>query len=170
MTRKLLLVLTGALVLTTIAWASSPPSFDLLWGGQGGSNGKFNFPRDLVVSNTTLQVYVADRGNHRIQYFDGITGNFINKWGTLGSGNTNLRFPSGVALDASDNVYVSDNGNDRVVILSAPARIRLELRVSEAERADPAWLAATSERIAAEMAVVDSRGNQRHVVTELNGR
>jgi len=59
---------------------------------------------------------------------------------------------------------------DRVVILSAPARIRLELRVSEAERADPAWLAATSERIAAEMAVVDSRGNQRHVVTELNGR
>ena len=40
---------------------------------------------------------------------------------------------------------------DRVVLLSVPARIRLELAVSEAERSDPAWLAAASDRIAAEM-------------------
>lgn len=40
---------------------------------------------------------------------------------------------------------------DRIILLSTPAQIRLELPVSAAQRADEAWAAATYERIAAEM-------------------
>ncbi len=41
---------------------------------------------------------------------------------------------------------------DRVILLAAPARIVSELAVSDAQRADPDWLAASGRAIAAEMA------------------
>jgi NitT/TauT family transport system ATP-binding protein len=41
---------------------------------------------------------------------------------------------------------------DRVVLLSAPARIQREIRVLPAQRTDPEWMMATTQLIAAEMA------------------
>jgi DNA-binding beta-propeller fold protein YncE len=39
------------------------------WGERGGQPGDFNTPHSLVVDNNDV-VYVADRGNSRIQAFD----------------------------------------------------------------------------------------------------
>ena len=39
------------------------------WGERGGQPGNFNTPHSLVVDNNNI-VYVADRGNSRIQTFD----------------------------------------------------------------------------------------------------
>ena len=39
---------------------------------------------------------------------------FSHKWGTQGSGNGQLPFPYGVAVDNSGNVYVCDVGNSRI--------------------------------------------------------
>ena len=39
---------------------------------------------------------------------------FSSKWGSQGSGDGQFRFPIGVALDSSDNVYVSDSLNQRI--------------------------------------------------------
>ena len=36
------------------------------------------------------------------------------KWGTAGSGNTNFTNPGQVAIDASGNIYIADNGNSRI--------------------------------------------------------
>ncbi len=36
------------------------------------------------------------------------------KWGSAGSGNTNFNNPGQVAIDASGNIYIADNGNSRV--------------------------------------------------------
>ena len=41
-------------------------------------------------------------------------GAYVTKWGTYGSDNGQLFGPSGVAVDDSGNVYVADEGNNRV--------------------------------------------------------
>jgi tripartite motif-containing protein 71 len=39
---------------------------------------------------------------------------FSSKWGTLGSADGQFRYPFGVALDSSGNVFVTDQGNHRI--------------------------------------------------------
>lgn len=101
---------------------TSTGSFITKWGSRGTGNGEFDSPTGVAV-DAGGHVYVADSGiggdgdnglgNHRIQKFTS-TGAFIRKWGGRGSGNGQFEFPSDVTVDASGNVYVSDNANDRV--------------------------------------------------------
>jgi tripartite motif-containing protein 71 len=39
---------------------------------------------------------------------------FITKWGSQGEGDGQFHFPTDVALDSSDNVYVADTNNNRI--------------------------------------------------------
>lgn len=48
------------------------------WGERGSAPGQFNAPHSIVVDARGL-VYVADRGNRRIQVFDG-QGKLLNQW------------------------------------------------------------------------------------------
>jgi tripartite motif-containing protein 71 len=83
------------------------------WGGFGTSgNGTFNVPYDVAIDNIG-DVYVVD-GLDRVQKFSS-TGVFKNQWGGTGSGNTQLNQPRGIAIDASNMVYVVDMNNHRVV-------------------------------------------------------
>ena len=41
-------------------------------------------------------------------------GTFILKWGSNGTGNGQFNIPRGIAIDASENVFVVDNGHDRI--------------------------------------------------------
>ena len=66
-----------------------------------------------VAVDVSGNVYVADTGNHRIQKFDS-EGNFLRKWGTLGSGDGQFGYPYGVAADGSGNVYVADTDSHRI--------------------------------------------------------
>jgi tripartite motif-containing protein 71 len=83
------------------------------WGGGGAHEGAFNSPRGLAV-DLSGNVYVADKGNHRIQKFtsDGV---FVMQWGTLGAGAGQLHSPSGIAADGLGHIYVADTGNHRMV-------------------------------------------------------
>lgn len=58
-------------------------------------------------------VYVADRSNSHIQKFDG-DGNFLQKWGSTGSGEEQLNLPNAVAVDASGKIFVADRFNNRI--------------------------------------------------------
>ncbi len=90
--------------------------------------GQFNEPWG-VATDAKGRVYVADTWNHRIQVFDQ-DGNFLGQWGDarlvdaeadpLGRQGTPLGFygPRGVAVDAQGNVYVTDTGNERVLVYS----------------------------------------------------
>ena len=51
------------------------------WGERGGSNGNFNTPHSIVLDKNQ-NLYVADRGNSRIQLFD-TDGNFKAVWNNL---------------------------------------------------------------------------------------
>ncbi len=82
------------------------------WGTIGFGDGQFNIPSQ-VATDAAGNVYVADRGNNRIQKFSR-TGAYITQWGTLGSGDGQFNSPSGIATDAAGNVFVADFSNFRI--------------------------------------------------------
>ena len=61
-------------------------------------------------------VYVADHDNDHISVFTA-HGVFIRHFGHQGSGEGEFNKPYGITVDMLGNLYVSDSGNNRVVIL-----------------------------------------------------
>jgi DNA-binding beta-propeller fold protein YncE len=51
--------------------------------------------------------------SNRVQKFNS-NGTFIAKWGTPGINDTQFNNPTGIAVDASGNVYITDTDNNRV--------------------------------------------------------
>lgn len=80
--------------------------------------GHLSMPCGVAV-NSAHQVFVVDRGHHRIAVFakDGsITGSF----GRQGHGQGELSHPRGVAVNPRTNeVIVADTGNKRILVFSA---------------------------------------------------
>jgi DNA-binding beta-propeller fold protein YncE len=72
-----------------------------------------------VAVNSAHQVFVADRGNHRIAVFDKY-GSMTGSFGWQGRGNGELSHPRAVAVNPRTNhVIVADTGNKRIVVFSA---------------------------------------------------
>jgi streptogramin lyase len=79
---------------------SAEGKFIRSWGKQGSGPGEFNNPHSLAMDSTG-RLFVADRGNSRIQIFDQ-NGNFLEQWRQFGR-------PSGVYIDRKDILYVADS-------------------------------------------------------------
>jgi DNA-binding beta-propeller fold protein YncE len=75
------------------------------WGKTGYAPGEFRMPHSIAI-DARGRVFVADRGNNRIQIFDQ-EGNFLAQWTQFGR-------PSGITFDAKDQVYVTDSESDNV--------------------------------------------------------
>ena len=58
---------------------------------------------------------VCDKDNHRIQLFD-LSGKFVAKFGTKGSGMGEFRSPVSAAVLSDGKIVVSDIGNSRIQI------------------------------------------------------
>jgi DNA-binding beta-propeller fold protein YncE len=56
---------------------------------------------------------VVDTNNHRVQKFTS-NGGYLTQWGSQGSGNSQFKYPTRVAVDGSGNVYVADTDNHRL--------------------------------------------------------
>jgi hypothetical protein len=111
------------------------------FGVYGIGNTEFNRPQDVGVGirldqvSTTAQrlvdVYVADTGNHRIQYFDE-TGSYQYQFGRYGVGEEQFNSPAGVAVDRlppaqypdavgrEGDIFIMDTGNHRGQCSSRP--------------------------------------------------
>ena len=70
------------------------------WGHHGTGPGEFETPHMLAMDSSG-RLFVADRGNNRIQIFDQ-SGRYLTEWRQFGR-------PSGVYINKNDDVYVSDS-------------------------------------------------------------
>lgn len=59
-------------------------------------------------------VYVSSRNNHKICRFT-TSGNYLDSFGSQGSGDTEFDYPCGIAI-SGDNIYIADRGNERIVV------------------------------------------------------
>jgi len=72
-----------------------------------------------VAVNSAHQVFVVDRGHHRIAVFDKY-GSMTGSFGRKGSGQGELSHPRAVAVNPrTSHVIVADTGNKRIVVFSA---------------------------------------------------
>ncbi len=60
------------------------------------------------------RVYVTDPEGYRVLIFDA-AGNYIGRFGSFGADSANFGLPNGIAIDAQDNVYIADAGNNRIL-------------------------------------------------------
>jgi peptidylamidoglycolate lyase len=74
------------------------------WGSYGTEPGQFDVPHSIAL-DSERRVYVADRGNARLQIFDA-SGQFLTEWKGRSLGR-----PWAVRIDAKGNVFLIDGGD-----------------------------------------------------------
>jgi sugar lactone lactonase YvrE len=76
------------------------------WGKEGSAPGEFATPHGLAFDSKG-RLFVADRGNNRIQIFDQ-EGKFLAEWKQFSR-------PSGIYIDKNDVIYVADSESNSKV-------------------------------------------------------
>lgn len=82
---------------------SADGRFEFAWGRRGTGNGEFDTPHAIAIDEMG-RIYVADRGNRRVQLFDQ-TGRFLSQWN-----DPRLGRPYSLAVSAGHGVVV-DGGD-----------------------------------------------------------
>lgn len=110
-------VAASGCVVTTLAGKADVP------GGVDGVGAEARFSTEVlfIVIDSAGMLYVNDKNNHAIRKItpDGVVTTFAGKLGESGSADgvgSAARFfvPEGLAIDASDNLYVGDTGNQTI--------------------------------------------------------
>jgi DNA-binding beta-propeller fold protein YncE len=84
------------------------------WGIRGTGAGQLLEPADISIDGNSNAIYVADKGNNRIQKFDS-KGNSLQSWGTFGSSSGQFNAPGDVVVDSANGyVFIADIGNNRI--------------------------------------------------------
>lgn len=83
-------------------------------GGYGWDQSSFDSPSDIFAA--TLNVYISDKNNHRIQRFDKDL-NFVSSLSTRSSDNKDTRFgyPLSCTVSNQGDMFVLDSENKRIV-------------------------------------------------------
>jgi sugar lactone lactonase YvrE len=180
------ILLTVAALVTASAGINTAAAGDgLLWFGYSGDGGpataaRLNQPNGVVVDSSG-NIYIADTVNHRIRKVTASTGIITTVAGssTIGNGSglpgngaggysgdggpataAELDFPEGVAVDGSGNIYIADNGNNRIRKVTASTGIITTVAGIGKRGYSGDGGAATAARVYAPFGVaLDSSGN-----------
>lgn len=129
---------------------SKDGKFIKAWGKKGSGPGEFDTLHRLAMDSKG-RLFVADRGNNRIQIFDQ-DGNFIAQWRQFGR-------PSGIFISKDDTLYSVDSQSDA---MTNPG-VKRGIRIGSAKDGSVKWFIpdlSTNPAIAlAEGVSVDSSGN-----------
>lgn len=82
---------------------SKDGKFMKTWGRKGTGPSEFNAPHSLAFDSKG-RLFVADRGNNRIQIFDQ-DGKLLDQWRQFSR-------PTGIYIDAHDTLFVADSDSD----------------------------------------------------------
>jgi len=100
----------------------------------GTNEGRFNYIGKCAL-DVQGNLYITDRGNHRIQKFDA-QGNFLRFFGGYGTGPGQFNFPWGVKVDQQGFLYVADLMNSRIQKLNPDGSVALIIRNVQARNID----------------------------------
>lgn len=116
-------------VITTVAGSGPTGHTNGDFSGDGGlaTEALLNYPSNVTIDEAG-NLYIADSYNHRVRQVLSATGiiTTVAGSGLSGSGNggysgdggaateARLNFPTGVAVDKLGNLYIADNGNQRI--------------------------------------------------------
>jgi secreted PhoX family phosphatase len=97
---------------------SATGTYESQFGSYGSSTGQFSYPANIAI-DASGNIWVVDEGNNRVEEFSS-TGTYKSQLGctsgacSSGSSNGQFYYPSGIAIDASGNIWVGDTLNNRV--------------------------------------------------------
>lgn len=114
--------------ITTVAGTGAPGS-----GGDGGmaTNARLGSPSSIAV-DASGNIFIADVLNHKVRKVDGATGMIATYAGTGVPGNSGdggaataalMTYPTGVSLDVAGNLYIAEQGNHNVRMVSTSGSI-----------------------------------------------
>jgi len=86
-------------------------NFSFVFGTADVPEGHSESPFGISVDSAG-NIFVLDNPQHRVIKLDS-NGNFLQSWGSQGSGDGQFYAPHALGIDSLDNVYVGD-GNDRI--------------------------------------------------------
>ncbi|CAF1150603.1 unnamed protein product [Adineta steineri] len=113
------LLIANAQTNNIIRWVLGASSWTLVIGSPTGLSGNtstlLNQPIGITL-DPLGNIYVADSGNHRIQFFVAGQSNGTTIAGVTGSGITQLYYPYGFAFDASSNSLLIANAQTNNII------------------------------------------------------
>lgn len=99
----------------------SEGNFLLKFGSEGTGDGQFSHVEHIATDKYD-DIYINDpqsdktgSGIPRVQKFD-TNGNFITKWGSMGTGDGQFIDPEHLAIDSNGYVYVSDKENNNIQV------------------------------------------------------
>ncbi len=76
--------------------------------------GDTNTQKPYLATDSQGRVYITDPDRHRVIVFDA-NGSYLARFGEFGTGNSQLNMPNGIFIDAADNIYIADTGNNRIL-------------------------------------------------------
>ena len=102
-----LIVAALFLLMVSSAQSQTKLAFQGMWPETNGTQ-CFNTPKDVTVDDKG-NIYVLDSRNHRVRKFSQ-DGQFLDTWGTLGTGEGQFIDPISIAYHPDGYIYVADSG------------------------------------------------------------
>lgn len=99
---------------TRVVKFSKDGRYAMEFGKPGKGPGEFNTVHSIAI-DAKGRIYIADRGNSRIQVFD-MNGRFLDEW-------PDIRFPLFIAVSKDQHLWVSDGSNNKILKYSLDGQL-----------------------------------------------